>query len=323
MDKEVLDKEKQLAKQEKTINKTKWLCMSPGCTDEAINSHLLQQHGVLSHVAESGHLYELGFEDFFKWHDKGPAKIRKVGLKQAISYPLFCNKHDTEIFAPIEGAKIDFDDYRSQLLFSYRAVCSEIRKKDFVNMRYGVWDEGAIKESHAIGTDKGRNDMLYYKYLFERELEKPKGKFSFIHLTYPFMPIYACGSVSFEPIDYKSERSIADAAKKKVWDGFFISIVPQSETIEIIIGYHNNHVNKDLLKYIDSWEDLSEEQLQVKLSDLFTARLETWGMAPSLYEKISEDKRNRYMSLQEQVHADYYYDIRNELSFNLFSIDDK
>ena len=133
------------------------------------------------------------------------------------------------------------------------------------------------------------------------------------------MPIYASGTVSFEPVDYDNQRSINEAIIKKVWDGFFINIIPQKESLEIIIGYHNNHVNKDLYKYVNSWKGLSMEQLQIKLTDLFTARLETWGMSPSLYDSISDEKKEWFMETQKSIYLDCSYDIRRELSENLFA----
>jgi hypothetical protein len=313
-----IDKEKKLAELEKHIDKTKWECMCPHCTKQAINSHLLQRHGVLSYVAEKGHLCEMRFEDFFKWPENEPMCVKKVGIQQAISYPLFCNKHDTELFAQIEGEYIDFNNYISQLLFSYRSICSEIRKKEFVQARYGAWDECKMKDIHAKGTDKGLKDLLYSKFLFERELEKPNQKFTFLHLSYPFIAIYASGAVSYEPVDYGDDRSIKEVWKKKVWDGFFINIIPQHESLEIIIGYHNNHVNAELRRYVESWKDLSLEQLQVKLTDLFTARLEMWGMAPSLYESICEEKKMWFIKTLKNIHLDFHYDIRKELKENLF-----
>lgn len=314
-----LDKEKEIAKQEAIITKKKWTCMCPHCTETAINSHLLQRHGILDNVVEKGHLYEMRFEDFFKWHKSDPTKFRCVGIQQAISFPLFCNKHDTELFTSIECNRIDFDNYISQLLFSYRGLCSEIRKKQFAQIRSEILQKGDIKKGHEDGTSAGIKDLEYYKYLFENELSIPKYKFTFLHISYPFMPIYASGTVSYEPIDYNNQRSINEALKKKVWDGFFINIIPQKCSLEIIIGYHNNHVNKDLRKYVESWDGLSIEQLQVKLTDLFTARLETWGMSPSLYANISDEKEKWFFEKQKSIHLDCCYDIRRELNENLFT----
>ena len=314
-----LDKEKEIAKLEAIITKKKWTCMCPHCTETAINSHLLQRHGILDNVVEKGHLYEIRFEDFFKWHKNDPTKFRSVGIQQAISFPLFCSKHDTELFTSIECDKIDFDNYISQLLFSYRGLCSEIRKKQFAQIRSGILQKGDLKKGHEDGTSSGIKDLEYYKYLFEAELSTPKHKFTFLHISYPYIPIYASGTVSFEPVDYNNQRSINEAIKKKVWDGFFINIIPQNSSLEIIIGYHNNHVNKDLRKYVESWEGLSIEQLQIKLTDLFTARLETWGMSPSLYANISNEKKKWFIEKQRDIRLDYYYDIRRELNENLFT----
>ena len=70
---------------------------------------------------------------------------------------------------------------------------------------------------------------------------------------------------------------------------------------------------------MDSWKGLSTEQLQVKLTDLFTARLETWGMSPSLYASISDDKKEWFMETQKKIYLDFSYDIRRELKENLFA----
>lgn len=318
MENEYLEKEKKLAVQEKILAKHKWTCMCPNCTEQAINSHLLQRHGILDSVVEQGHLYELKIEDYFKWHTNDPVCFKKVGLQQAISYPLFCSKHDTALFIPIEGEVIDFDNYMSQLLFSYRGVCSEIRKKEFVKVRNVAWEDNDIKESSLLGTDRGLQDLLRYKFLFEKEMTNPAQMFVFKHITYPFVPVYACGTSSYEPIDYKSERSVDNAMKKKMFDAFFINVIPQKESLEIIIGYHKNHVNSDLRHYVDSWQKLSLEQLQVKLTDLFAARLEMWGMSPSLYNCLSEEKKKLFLDNMKKVQTNFYYDIRNELEFNMF-----
>lgn len=313
-----LDKEKELAKQESFIDKQKWECMCPGCCERAINSHLLQRNGILNHIAKNGHLYEIRREDFFKWHTNGPVKIKKIGIQQALSFPLFCSKHDTEIYKPIEESVVDFDDYKSQLLFSYRAACSELFKKRSNQIRYEFLPEGCAKNESIEGTEKGIKDLLYYKYLFEDELKKSQGKFSFLHVSYPFIGVCASAAVSYEPIDFDKERSVMIAVKKKVWDGFFINVIPQKESLEVIIGYHNNHVNSDMLRYIESWKGLSFNKLQNKLTDLFCAKIESWSMSPDVFEHMSEGKKKWMMDVWKTISGDFQYDIRTELEGNLF-----
>lgn len=63
----------------KNIAKISWPCMAPGCSQKAINSHLLQRHGVLSHIVENGHCYEVKVKDFFKWSaDSQPVEFKLI-----------------------------------------------------------------------------------------------------------------------------------------------------------------------------------------------------------------------------------------------------
>ena len=51
----------------------------------------------------------------------------------------------------------------------------------------------------------------------------------------------------------------------------------------------------------------------MKLTDLFAARLEMWGMSPSLYNCLSEEKKKLFLDNMKKVQTNFYYDIRNEL----------
>lgn len=106
---------------------------------------------------------------------------------------------------------------------------------------------------------------------------------------------------------------------KQVLDCFFINIIPQVNTLEIIIGYHENHANAALRKYVESWQNLSLEELQVKLTDLFAAKLEMWCISPSIYENINDEKKQKFLEIIEDIQLDWSYDIRNEVTFNLFA----
>jgi len=317
-----LDREKAIANSQKKFAKVKWPCMCPKCSDKAINSHLLQRHGILSHVTIDNHLYEITREDAFKWHDNYPVRFKKVGLNNAISYPLFCDKHDTEIFLPIESGTIDFDDYKSQLLFSYRAVCAEIRKKE-VNIletkenMTSIEEMSLAGEAILVGGDKGIKDLNYYKYLLEDELKANKGKFTFFHYSYPVLDIYSSATMSYEIFDSTSDRQVEDAIKKKVWDAIFIHIIPQQASTEIIVGYHNNHTSRDLKEYVKSWGGLGMDELGYKLTDLFVAHVEDWGMSPRIFEKIPEERFGTFFDLQAK-YSTFVVEQNTNVEYNLF-----
>lgn len=95
--KEDIEIKKVLAGINKNLDKKRWDCMVSGCYQRAINSHLLQRHGVLSNVVEKGHCYELREKDIFSWtKDTPPLEFKRCGIQDAISLHLFCNHHDRE-----------------------------------------------------------------------------------------------------------------------------------------------------------------------------------------------------------------------------------
>ena len=106
-------------------------CLFPGCTEIAINSHLLQKRGILDNLAVDGHLFIVDTMSPFNMElEKLPLEFRRVGLKEVLALPLFCNKHDTELFTDIEVGTVDHFDYRTQILFTYRSLAGELRKKE-------------------------------------------------------------------------------------------------------------------------------------------------------------------------------------------------
>lgn len=295
---EYRDIENEFDKLERSLVKRKWKCMCPNCNEHAINSHLLQRNGILNHVAENGHLYEMRGQYVYNLrYTNVLMEPQKVGINHAISFPLFCGKHDSSLFKSIEGNHIDFDDYRTQLLFSYRSICSEIRKKQFNIERFRLLTENQDKFDVLLGTKLGICDLNTYKQLVEENLNESDHKFTFLHLTYPFLPVYASGVTSNYFIDEENNSYMEHIAIEPMLDSIFINIIPQHESLEIIIGYSNDHIHKNLLNYIKSWENLSWEKLQQQIWNLFEHSIETWGISPSFYDKMPQVWKYGYTSL--------------------------
>ncbi len=272
-------------------------CQSPGCSDYSINSHLMQRNGVLSHITENSHLIQIKPNDFFKIEKNGMVDFKKVGINNAISYPLFCNYHDTTIFKVIEESTIDFFDYRSQLLFSYRSLCAELRKKEKnIDIAKSILNSNTLKvelgkkffdneEVSLKGNEIAVNDLMMYKCAFESDILEIKNLFHFKTLKLPRYKISISSIFSY--VD-SFQSIIKRYSDPNPLNCIFANAIPQHDCLYIIIGYKKDKVDTWILDYLEKWEEASIENIPNLLSDLAT-RVETWTMAVSLYSSLAPE----------------------------------
>ncbi|AZQ59733.1 hypothetical protein EJ994_13340 [Maribacter sp. MJ134] len=302
------------------VRKKPWKCLVDGCETTAINSHLIQQNGLLSNIATNGHLIELKLIDAYKWtKNQLPIQFKKVGIKQALSHKVFCNKHDTSIFEPIENNETDFKSYQSFLLFSYRAACAEIRKKLIIIEQHNRLINssnlsGKIdKETLAgiiRGNELGIKDLRFLKNELEQEIKSNSEKFTFFSFSYPKIDLYASALFSTTDIGFERDDENLDV------QNIYVHILPlESETL-ILIGYHNSYSSKAIENYCKSWKGLDEKNLEQKLTSLIVTNIENWGLSPELYSNLSKRNISKYIdTFRDNAH---YFGIDKPVDFNLF-----
>lgn len=96
----------------------------PRCSKKIIRAHSLQRNGVLSSIAENGHVLE--------WRCKrlgtGTFDMTEIGINKASTFRGFCSFHDNQIFQPLDDYK--FTGTREQaFLLCLRALTHETHKK--------------------------------------------------------------------------------------------------------------------------------------------------------------------------------------------------
>lgn len=312
-----------IAQIDKNVKKKQWNCLVDDCTKTAINSHLIQQNGILSNISVEGHLVELKMVDAYKWSRlTPPIDFQSVGKTQALSHKIFCNSHDTDIFQPIENTKTNFETYESFLLFSYRVVCAEISKKRLsiernnrlinANTLTGKIDKEAL-QLVVNGNELGINDLKVLKKELETEIKSNSEKYPFFVYKYPKIPVYASAVFSATDLDFPREDGALDL------ENIYIHILPLEEETLILVGYHNKYASKDTIKYCQSWKNLSDKELEFKLSGLFASNIENWGISPDLFQKLKEKSKSKYIELLRKNVS--YFGISRESDFNLFDIE--
>ncbi len=286
----------------------KWDCIVSGCTEPAIVSHLLQRNGILDLVAENGHMILVQVSEAYGWEKSQiPVEFKRVGIRGSISIPLLCDKHDTELFSEIEQSQdgagtipLNPYDYRHQLLLSLRTMYAEKRRKQQAVEMYK-----RISVAHtlpinfqAMAKDQirlqlvGIRDLDTYIKDIESELLSPNGLFEFKVYEYEEMKI--CSTAGLSMCDDVKKNEDLDYVLPTV----FFHAFPLNGVFYIVVGYHKGHNTDEVSAFINSWSGLSIFDLQGELSKLFIQRVETWGMAPSLYKQISVDKITRFKQLQ-------------------------
>ena len=288
-----------IGKIQRSVLKGHWECMYPGCNKRAINTHLLQQHGVLNTVSASHQYVEIKFKYPPYWNQgKINYEFKKCGITDTLSFPVFCNEHDTKLFSRIEIGNPDFDDYTNQLLLCLRTISSDIRKIEIVLTQWKRMVEDVdlllpLKEStlNHINTiiqecsqlDKFRDEII-------EELKYPLGRYYFRHYSYPKVEVY--GSASIGNVHETNLNGIT----KHETTICFVHLIPTQTSLEIVIGYPLANTCSEFKNYIELWNGLNKDSLGRMLTELFANRIENFGMSLELYQRIPSEKKEAFIS---------------------------
>jgi len=223
-------------------------CMFEGCVEKAIKSHVLQKSGILREISEDNHLIQLMSPSPFEMDEKGISDFKRVGINDVYTFDGFCNFHDTEVFKPIEiGSELNFEIKEQQILFFYRGLCQEIRRKEIgIELVSDLRKSFPVEMIHMVDSLRdGFNDGLKNLKYFKKELEasiKSKNFDKFIAETIKIPRIELCISVPLnigelnipEDTDYETWR----ANKEIPFTTSFINIFPKATNSYAICGYH-------------------------------------------------------------------------------------
>lgn len=300
-------------------------CLFKNCQNSAIKSHLLQKRGIINQIAKGNHVWELGMNRY----KPNTFQFQKVGLNDAFTFPGFCANHDSLIFKPIEVGNVDYTLYESQLLFSYRAIMNEKRKKEIMidyntriynsnQLRMYLTDEyfDTIRES-IDGNNDGIVDEEYYESFFIENIENPnKRDFSFLTFELPKVELCSSAVFSYETtheINYMLRYESYKATKPLT--EIYFNLLPVKDRTIVIIGCLTER--KPLCwDYIENFKQQNPYDSLKLISDLLLCQVENWLCSENMYQNNLKLREKEIIRITHE--SIRHMDERRKLNFNLF-----
>jgi hypothetical protein len=183
---------------------------------------------MLKQIARNGHVYyhEATIQGLVK--SEGQILVKLIGVNGASVLPIFCQKHDSDTFEPLE--QVPFAGTPEQcFLLAYRAICHEYSKKH--HALYSIqamkgFDAGKSEEQQ-INIHRTADAVAESYKISLRDLDKHKQKFDSMLAAGDYsdmrayvvpledVPDILCGSVLYPECDFAGRplQDLGDVAK--------------------------------------------------------------------------------------------------------------
>lgn len=312
-DKKVMNELKNLiyTQLKKKYNKCLW--PKSNCTEDCINAHSIQNGQILDQLASKDHVVMAVPKQNL---NTGPEiAFKQVGRNQATTFTGLCQKHDSELFRPIDINEFDVSNQQQKFLIAYRSVLRELhtRIKAAIDLQtiyqksveLGKCDPNNLKEPIMLdATEKIINAYEGYKY--KQVYDNIYNSNSFTKIEHKCIRIerncpLAVSSL-FNPIN-----SIfpAEEAEQKF---IVLNVFPQNKYTIILLSYMGDH-QEDLRPYANEIINASGEYQLYLLSKTILRYCENFVISPEHFKGFSQQKidaiKNFYLATVTQIDLDH------------------
>ena len=300
------------------VESTKCLEPTETCTDELIDSHSIQDSRILEVLAEDNHVIRITFDKscISKSTQDNPimpyCKYDSISVHKASVFKGLCNKHDTEIFRPIDVEVLDMDNKEHVFLLTYRSVMKELSTKikvagmtqsnylSKVDLGEISGDVPTIEGIYAVQLYASAYEMYEYKKLFdEKYLSKDFSSLYSRYLILDGTPTFATSAV-FTPMEM--------AFKKEVDEKICVSIFPYQGKVYVLFSCLNEDAAY-LDKYIDEIFEATDYYQKYLISKLVLRNCENTVFAPRYFKQWTQSKKDTILKFFHDTlygdHADY------------------
>lgn len=195
-------------------------CLAPrvphGCSGDVINSHVVQRRGGgLQNIARAGKVYGFKHHPMFFIKQNGWHEPALVGIHAEVGVPLFCARHDQELFREAETQP--FEPTSRQLVqLNYRTVASRLYSNEAVVPQFPQLydaDRGLPRDDQRrifIAVDKLREESETYlaniralKAQYDDWMSGDAVQTNALVLWFDGSPEFMCASLTYALMDFQ------------------------------------------------------------------------------------------------------------------------
>ncbi len=278
-------------------------CLEPTetCTEPLIDSHSIQDSRILEALAVDNHVVHIAFDSSCVSKStidsvvEPTCKFEPISIHKASVFVGLCNKHDTELFRPIDVEDLDMENKEHVFLLTYRSVFKElVSSMNAATMNQYMYqakvDLGELPGD--VPTIEGITPVLYinksydfylYKKLYDVDyLSRCYDNIVWKYLIFDSKPTFATSAV-FTPMEM--------AINKEEPERLCVNVFPYKDKMYVLFSCRKEDESY-LENYVGEIFSANEEYQKYLISKLVLRNCENTVFSPAYFNEWSNKKKD-------------------------------
>ena len=295
----------------KKSNKRTYCCCMPNCNENALShSHIIPQSTLKKYICDNKNrviqcqIDEIHPMSILKTEEMPLEKIDSIGISNAMSMPLFCKKHDNDLFCRYEKDADNAapNEARFQTLQALRAICA-LKYRDtkmlVQNEIKSTSDDFYIGGVYEI-------ERQVYEYLVQRDDSTISSlcqsldsndfsSYEFICIELELIKLAICDV-------YIDDSCLEDEESTGPLNALFINCIPKDNHSYLTLGYDKRYVSDKQKEMIVKWGSVLDKGVDIKtIYDILCHCGNNWCISPDCDNRIIEYIKTHYSEDRMEV----------------------
>jgi len=277
--------------------------------NQIISAHSIQKSGQLKNIIENNHVMHIDPRVGSMIKNKGKLSASLISWNKVSTFNGFCQKHDNEIFAPIDDYNLIPTD-KQIMLYAYRSLCKGLYAKEnaYQLLQNYITDPSlslyySMLEQFYEGTKLGLNNLRTHKQCFDNSLSNKKYD-DIVYVCFMSNDTWNTqfSGVLYPEFDFLGNQIQDIGNPKKKCDLITFFTAPTGEGWAFIFAWHKSS-NKTCYQLLASLAEAIHRGHKIEdcIFRFSIASCETHAFRPSWWESLPKQTKDEILSLAKTM----------------------